>query len=128
LVCRGCKRFAHEIVQWNGYAEDQQAHVWRRLSTLRDEVVGQYLQILSPSDFHAVSSVAGLDELATPEQAYAVLSFLVAKDWPLDKAGLSVVDDTIDEPSTPLALMQSIDAEIYARSLAHYERNFKVLA
>ena len=114
-------------MQWNGYAEDQQAHVWQRLNTLRDEVVGQYLQIRNPSDFHAVSSVAGLDELDTPEQAYAVLSFLVAKDWPLDKAGMGIVDDTIDVPATPLALMQIIDAEIYARSLAHYERNFKVL-
>ena len=39
LVCRGCKRFAHEIVQWNGYDEGQQDAVRERLTRLRDEIL-----------------------------------------------------------------------------------------
>lgn len=23
LVCRGCKRFHHEVIQWNGYGEEE---------------------------------------------------------------------------------------------------------
>lgn len=38
LVCRGCKRFHHEIVGWNGYSEtDKQAVLWR-LEHLLDRV------------------------------------------------------------------------------------------
>ncbi len=29
-ICRGCKRFAHEIVAWNGYTDDQRERVWQR--------------------------------------------------------------------------------------------------
>ncbi|MCZ6708751.1 MAG: DUF1289 domain-containing protein, partial [Gammaproteobacteria bacterium] len=36
LVCRGCKRFAHEVVQWNGFEPAQQAIVWARLDELRE--------------------------------------------------------------------------------------------
>ncbi|MCZ6890305.1 MAG: DUF1289 domain-containing protein, partial [Gammaproteobacteria bacterium] len=27
LVCRGCKRYAHEIVDWNRYTEDQRSRI-----------------------------------------------------------------------------------------------------
>ena len=43
LICRGCKRFAHEIVQWNGYDDDQRDRVWRRLGELRDGSVAQFV-------------------------------------------------------------------------------------
>ncbi|MEL0305883.1 MAG: DUF1289 domain-containing protein, partial [Halieaceae bacterium] len=23
VVCRGCKRFAHEVIDWNGYSPEQ---------------------------------------------------------------------------------------------------------
>ncbi|MEJ2090491.1 MAG: DUF1289 domain-containing protein, partial [Gammaproteobacteria bacterium] len=45
LVCRGCKRFAHEIVQWNGFDEDQRQLVWSRLRTLREGAVLQHVAI-----------------------------------------------------------------------------------
>ena len=31
-VCRGCKRFSHEVIQWNGYTEEQKRIVDQRLS------------------------------------------------------------------------------------------------
>ena len=43
LVCRGCKRFAHEIVQWNGYDDVQQDAVRDRLQRVRDEVLALLL-------------------------------------------------------------------------------------
>lgn len=38
-VCRGCKRFAHEVIDWNRYTEEQKQLVWARLSRLAEEVV-----------------------------------------------------------------------------------------
>ena len=60
LVCRGCKRFAHEIVQWNGYDGDQQQRVWQRLKTLRDEVLSQVVLCRDPQRFIAYCHAAEL--------------------------------------------------------------------
>ena len=33
-VCRGCKRFAHEVIDWNSYTPEQKDIVDRRLGVL----------------------------------------------------------------------------------------------
>lgn len=120
LVCRGCKRFAHEIVQWNGYDEQQQQHIWQRLHRLRDEVVAQVLTITDHSRFADKATLAGLSDLSQTEQVYELLRHLAAAQRPLADAGLAA------DSSQALSLLQSIDAEVYTRSVAHYERNFRV--
>ena len=32
LVCRGCKRFHHEVVNWNAYSDEEKRAVWRRIT------------------------------------------------------------------------------------------------
>lgn len=44
-VCRGCKRFAHEVISWNAYSDDQKQRVWERLTRLAEEVVTPRLHI-----------------------------------------------------------------------------------
>lgn len=44
-VCRGCKRFVHEVIDWNHYSELQKQLVWQRLEHLLQQVVEQYLLI-----------------------------------------------------------------------------------
>ena len=34
-VCRGCKRFHHEVIEWNGYTDNQKETVWNRLESLK---------------------------------------------------------------------------------------------
>ena len=34
-VCRGCKRFHHEVIEWNGYTDSQKETVWNRLESLK---------------------------------------------------------------------------------------------
>lgn len=46
-VCRGCKRFSHEIILWNGYGHAQKAAVWRRLEQLLEQVVNARVEIIS---------------------------------------------------------------------------------
>ncbi|MFZ5757756.1 MAG: DUF1289 domain-containing protein [Pseudomonadota bacterium] len=47
-VCRGCRRFAHEIIDWNAYSEEQKQLVWDRLTRLVDDVVAPRLHIFDP--------------------------------------------------------------------------------
>ncbi|TCB38113.1 DUF1289 domain-containing protein [Acinetobacter sp. ANC 4910] len=38
-VCRGCRRFNHEVIQWNTYSTVQQNAVWIRLDAQLDQIL-----------------------------------------------------------------------------------------
>ena len=138
LVCRGCKRFAHEIVQWNGYDELQQDAVRDRLQRVRDEVLMLLLVCHDEALLQSALSDAGLQDLELMEAQYQLLRFMVRREQPLASAGLALAADAPELPapaSLPadrvldtLYLMQLLDSEAYQRAKAHYERNFKVPA
>jgi predicted Fe-S protein YdhL (DUF1289 family) len=46
LVCRGCKRYHHEVIQWNGYNADEKQAVWLRLEQLLVQVMASKLEVL----------------------------------------------------------------------------------
>ncbi len=48
LVCRGCKRYHHEVIQWNGYNADEKQAVWLRLEQLLVQVMASKLEVLDP--------------------------------------------------------------------------------
>ena len=135
LVCRGCKRFAHEIVQWNGYDETQQDAVRERLTRLRDEILEALLVCVEPSLLQAALSEAGLTDFAQKEGLYQLLRFMVRREQSLAIAGLALSAGAIAQPEpsnqpTPeldtLHAMKLLDAESYRRAKAHYERTFMV--
>ena len=39
LVCRGCRRFNHEVIQWNTYTAEQRLSVWKRLDVQLDQIL-----------------------------------------------------------------------------------------
>ena len=45
-VCRGCKRFSHEVIDWNGYSEEQKQAVDRRLDEFLSQVVANKLRVV----------------------------------------------------------------------------------
>ena len=141
LVCRGCKRFAHEIVEWNGYDEVQQDAVRERLQRLRDEALALVVDCKDDALLQAAIAEAGLTDLDPMEQRYQLLRFMVRRGQNLASVGLVMTSVTATmqahsyrasgpdpEELDTLTLMQLLDAEIYQRAKAHYERNFKVPA
>jgi predicted Fe-S protein YdhL (DUF1289 family) len=38
-VCRGCRRFNHEVIKWNTYTAQQQHAVWLRLDAQLDQIL-----------------------------------------------------------------------------------------
>ena len=120
LVCRGCKRFAHEIVGWNGYTVVQQQTVESRLRSLRlgaiQTVLKRAASSLLPDEPEALLA-ALMVELEPPRTGAAWRAYWAS-------AGVQV-GETINDP---LELQQAIDAEWLARSRGVYERNFRVAA
>ena len=138
LVCRGCKRFAHEIVQWNGYDELQQDAVRDRLQRVRDEVLTLLLVCHDEALLQSALSEAGLQDLDRMEAQYQLLRFMVRREQPLASVGLALAAEAqalatplpaqADKVLDTLYLMQLLDSETFQRAKAHYERNFKVPA
>lgn len=44
-VCRGCRRYLHEIIDWNRYSADQKRLIWRRLDGLLAQILPRYFDI-----------------------------------------------------------------------------------
>ncbi|MGE4314778.1 MAG: DUF1289 domain-containing protein [Acinetobacter sp.] len=38
-VCRGCRRFNHEVIKWNTYTAEQHTAIWRRLDSQLDQIL-----------------------------------------------------------------------------------------
>ena len=137
LVCRGCKRFAHEIVQWNSYDATQQDAVRERLTRIRDGVLDALLICDDKSLFQVALADAGLADLDAKEGQYQLLRFMVRRGQSLSSVGLSLAPEAARRAAPnyqPIAeldtlhAMQLLDAESFQRAKAHYERNFKVPA
>jgi predicted Fe-S protein YdhL (DUF1289 family) len=130
LVCRGCKRFAHEIVDWNGFEPAQQAVVWARLDDLLEGAVEQWLHVFDPElliVYAKLGAIARRDEIGTLNLAYEVLCDRQMPVTELAGIGIEVRSCGASMRWTG-DLVRRIDQEYYARSLAHYEHNFKIAA
>lgn len=134
LVCRGCKRFAHEIVQWNGYDATQREAVWQRLLELRAGAVRAVLSIRDEALLREQARTAGLgsaEALSAENLLYELLQRLCWREpaVPLEALGVELVANAGESVELlPEAVLAAIDKEYYVRSLAQYERNYRIPA
>lgn len=124
LVCRGCNRFAHEVVQWNAYDEDQRDVIWQRLHELRDGSMERMVATGHLAELRDAAAAVKYDIPAGGTDtglAYEVLRRLALRRMPLPWAQAA-------ERQSARNLLTRIDREFHNRSLAVYERSFKVPA
>ena len=123
LVCRGCKRYAHEIVGWNAYSDDQRERVWTRLNALLKDSVRAHLDVVDEGKLRAVATRLKLHDAAELPPEVLAFRTLRTRSVPLDALGLHprrAGHSSIDTA-------RAIDTEFYVRSRAHYEASFKTL-
>lgn len=123
LVCRGCKRFAHEIVDWNAYTEDQRMRVWTRLYALRDACVSALIEVADDAKFAEVvlEVLPHGNGLQIQSMIYELLRRRCRSIVRLADVGLRARTDHF---VTASAIRDEVDREFYARSRAAYERSF----
>ncbi|MBX8489237.1 DUF1289 domain-containing protein [Pseudomonas cichorii] len=123
LVCRGCKRFHHEVVNWNGYNEDEKRAVWLRLEQLLVQVMAAKLEIFDVEKLRmqlvqrkirfvahqseycwAYQLIARGARVINQVEAYGFVLLPEFRDWGLPE------------------LRDAIDREFFLLSEAHYQR------
>ena len=123
LVCRGCKRFHHEVVNWNLYNEDEKSAVWRRLEVLLVQVMQGKLEVFDAVrlrqqlEQHQVRFVPDQSVYCWAYQLIARASRVISR---LDAYGISLMPEFRDWPLPDLR--EAIDKEFFLLSEAHYER------
>lgn len=125
LICRGCKRFAHEIVAWNGYTEDQRDRVWHRLYALRDQSTGMFIVVSDARALRAAGLAARLERIA--DMSLMSLSYELLRRRARDLSALSEIGlcALTEQRSQPVVVRDAIDAEFHLRSVAYFERSFR---
>ncbi len=122
-VCRGCKRFDYEVIHWNSYSPGQKSKIDARLSQLLSQVVQRRLWICDESLFMHMLKAQQIRYMEYRDSYCALYELL--------KAGASQIDNPLDYGfrarwgyrETPLAtLRHDIEKEVYALSVAHFER------
>lgn len=125
-VCRGCKRFSHEVIAWNGYSQDERRAVLQRIDVLLGQIVARWLVI---DDVEKLRHQLQLQQIGFDPARYPA-SWVVE----LLKAGASQIDDpaafglSLCEQAcgkTMRELRDTVEKEFYDLSCAHYERYFQ---
>lgn len=127
-VCRGCKRFAHEVIGWNSYTDEERSHIMQRIETLLSQVVQNHIRIVDAVCLQqqlAQQQVRVYPGLNLYCQAFEAIRTFGAQLKSLDLIGCEVLppwrDHSIGE------LKKAMDDAFFRLSSAHYERYFPVL-
>ena len=122
-VCRGCKRFHHEVVNWNLYSEKERRAVWARLELLLVQVVSAKVDVFDPALLRQQLQQRSIR--FRPDQseycwAYQLLARGARHIQQLDAYGLRLLPEFRDRPLAELR--DAIDREFFLLSEAHYDR------
>lgn len=123
LVCRGCKRFHHEVVNWNLYSDSEKGAVWRRLEALLVQVVAAKLEVFDEQRLR--SQLVQRQVRFNPEQspycwAYQLIARAARLIQQVDAYGIVILPEFRDRSLSDLR--DAIDREFFLLSEAHYER------
>ncbi len=121
-VCRGCKRFTHEVINWNSYSEVQKRIIDERLSGFLSQCVSNKINVNDSTLLRWQLGVQQINYVHAHDKYCWAYSLL--------KAGANQIDDPASyglellppyRCTSLVVLRDSIDEEFYALSQAHYD-------
>lgn len=118
-VCRGCRRYQHEVDHWNRYSLDQRAQVWRRLDTQLDQVVLPQFEAIDFSalaDFLLRRQIRLHQEASRGRQAYEALRRIRHQPLWLDESGL-----VLSQAASLVHLVETLEHHLILLGNASYE-------
>ena len=125
-VCRGCKRFQHEVIQWNSYSDQQKEIVWNRLEALKVQIMKTKFNIIDESklksslDTYNINYYSAVDPFCWVFDLFKQASQSI-KDF--EEFGLKYL---LEEKISPEEIKKNLEEELFVLSEAHYHRYFKL--
>jgi len=122
-VCRGCKRFAHEVIDWNAYSHTQRAIIAQRLESFLTQVVQTKIAVIDKN--RLLSEIRYQQIRFNPEHnpyswVFDLLRAGAGQIKDLSIFGLNLLPAW--ENTSLVSVKEAIDWDLYTLSCAHYER------
>ncbi len=117
-VCRGCRRFNHEVIQWNTYTVEERMAVWQRLDAQLDQILVPMLpmaQLAQVEEFVLSKRVRLLENASQGRKLYHALKICEKNKNLAEESGLGISTDQIKP------LWQLFEQKVLALAKASYE-------
>jgi predicted Fe-S protein YdhL (DUF1289 family) len=124
-VCRGCKRFQHEIIQWNGYDDVAKRSVLNRLELLKVQIMESKIRITDESLLKAQLLEFKIKFEEDNNSLCWVFDLLRSGSQSIVSStdfGFELIDNSVSNLSE---LKKVMEEELFKLSEAHYQRYFK---
>lgn len=124
-VCRGCKRFAHEVIQWNAYSSEEREAILSRLDALLSQVVDTRVTIADEAQLCQQLQQHGIRYQSDRSKSALVYEALRAFGGQLPN--MKAIGCAVAPQWSKLSiaeLKESIETTFYELSCAHYQRYF----
>lgn len=124
-VCRGCKRFQHEVIKWNTYSDHEKEQVWKRLESLKVQIMRSKVHIIDISllknslDHYRINHYDQVDPYCWVFDLLKQASETIPD---IGKFGVKIIQENFKDLSS---LKEAIEEELFVLSEAHYFKYFK---
>ena len=122
-VCRGCKRFSFEVINWNAFEPEERESIWKRLEKLKSQIMASRLKVSDSKKLEESIKNFQLkikDDLNDLSKAFEVIKQVSESFDNLDEFGI----DVFEKNKSLTFLKEEIESELYTLSKAHYEKYF----
>jgi predicted Fe-S protein YdhL (DUF1289 family) len=117
-VCRGCRRFNHEVINWNKYSLEEQRLIWQRLDSQLDQIL---LPLIAIDDEQALDAflksqqVRLLESASKGRKIYHALRSCLRHPANISRTGLALDAEQVN-PAWML-----FEQRIYSLAVASFE-------
>ena len=125
-VCRGCKRFQNEVIDWNGYEDSQKKAVLTRLESLKTQIMESKITIVDKKLLENQLNALDIKYVIDDNPFCWVFDLLRQASQPiksLEDFGI-VLKDGVE--NNLFELKKIIENELFTLSEAHFQRYFKI--
>ena len=125
-VCRGCKRFQNEVIDWNSYQDSQKIAVLSRLESLKTQIMESKISIVNKKLLQNQLDTLDIKYVIDDNPFCWVFDLLRQASQSIDSLqdfGV-VLKDGVE--NNLFELKKVIESELFSLSEAHFQRNFKI--
>lgn len=122
-VCRGCKRFIHEVINWNSFNPEEKESVWKRLEKLKTLIMQSKISIINEALMEEKIEELQLkinSDLNSLSKAFEIVKLTSKSFDDLNEFGIKIVNKDV----SLIDLKEEIEKELYDLSMAHFNRYF----
>lgn len=124
VVCRGCRRYLHEVIDWNRYSDSQKRLIWQRLDALLEQVLPMAFRIDDAALLReklAFYRIPFRSDGSPWVLLYALLRSAAKQEPDLAEFGVT----RLDRSELRLgALRERLNGDMHALAAAYYEKDF----